>query len=256
MAHGSGLLLPMLAPRLKVMSLVDARLGSTSFDRNGRHSVAPRLITFLGKRKDLDEVKVLLDSGASFSAIADEHFSAFIRYEKGFRSYKLLKSLRRDWPMDLIIIVGPSGTGKSRYARTTYPLAFWKAKGPWWDGYDGEETVVIDEMYGHCFPFSELLQLLDRYPYKVPVKGGTMEFVSKRIVMTSNQHPRDWYSSEKTHQGSWEESPLFRRIREYGTLILTGEVHRAIPTVVVPVAARGDLDHHFGVSLSEFFNEV
>jgi len=197
-----------------------------------------------GKRKDLEDVKAALDSGATFAEIADSHFSAFIRYEKGFRSYKLLKSVRRDWPMDLIVVVGPSGTGKSRYARTTYPGAFWKVKGPWWDGYDGEETVVIDEMYGHCFPFTELLQLLDRYPYKVPVKGGTMEFVSKRIVMTSNQHPRDWYAAERTHQGPWEENPLCRRIREYGTLIFTGEVHRP-PPPPAPVAAEGDLDYMF-----------
>jgi len=176
--------------------------------------------------------------------IAEDHFSAFIRYEKGFRSYQRLKSAKRDWAMELIVIVGPSGTGKSRWARTQYPDAFWKMKGPWWDGYDGEETVVIDEMYGHCFPFTFLLQLTDRYPFVVECKGGSINFISKRIVMTSNQHPRDWYSAEKTHHGTWEESPLNRRIREYGTLLITGEVHRP-PPPPAPVAAAGDLDYMF-----------
>lgn len=196
-----------------------------------------------GKRSDLAAVKVALDSGASFRDLADGHFSTFIRYERGLRSYRRLTTVKRDWPMELIVIVGPSGTGKSRWARTNFPEAFWKPKGMWWDGYDGEETVVFDEMYGHCFPYTELLQLLDRYPYAVQVKGGVVEFTSRRIIMTSNQHPRDWYSAEKTHCGEWDVNPLNRRLREFGRLVFTGEVHRPIP--VLPVAADGDLAYFF-----------
>jgi len=171
--------------------------------------------------------------------IAEDHFSAFIRYEKGFRSYQRLKSAKRDWAMELIVIVGPSGTGKSRWARTQYPDAFWKMKGPWWDGYDGEETVVIDEMYGHCFPFTFLLQLTDRYPFVVECKGGSINFISKRIVFTSNQHPRDWYNAESTHSGPWDQNPLNRRLREFGRLYFTGAVHVAAPQFF-DVAGEGD----------------
>jgi hypothetical protein len=193
-----------------------------------------------GKRKDLDEVKTLLDSGSSLAAIADEHFSAFIRYEKGFRSYQRLKSARRDWPMELIFLVGPSGSGKSRWARTHYPDAYWKAKGPWWDGYDSEETVVWDEFYGHSLPYTELLRLTDRYPHSVEYKGGSCQFVSKRIVFTSNQLPRCWYDAVATHQGPWPDSPLCRRIREFGVVYLTGQVHVAVQPVFFDIAADGD----------------
>lgn len=188
-------------------------------------------------------MKSALDSGTSFRDLAGDHFSAFIRYERGLRSYRRLTTERRDWPMEIMVIVGPSGTGKSRWARTHFPTAYWKPKGPWWDGYDGEETVVFDEMYGHCFPYTELLQLLDRYPYAVQVKGGVIEFTSRRIIMTSNQHPMDWYSSEKTHSGPWEGSPLHRRLKEFGKLVFTGEVHRPVPEL--PVAAEGDLSYYF-----------
>jgi len=176
------------------------------------------------------------------SVIADEHFSAFIRYEKGFRSYQRLKSSKRDWAMELIFIIGPSGSGKSRWARTNYPDAFWKMKGPWWDGYDGQETVVVDEMYGHCFPYTYLLQLIDRYPMAVDVKGSVINFISRRIVFTSNQHPRDWYNSEVTHSGPWDLSPLCRRMREFGRLYFTGEVHVAQPRFF-DVAGDGDISY-------------
>ena len=41
---------------------------------------------------------------------------------------------------------GPTGTGKSRTVRNKYPDAFIKSNDIWWDGYAGEETVIIEEM--------------------------------------------------------------------------------------------------------------
>jgi len=242
-ARGSGRLLRLMLLRNKVRP---TRVGSLTEELLRSHS-------FSGCRSDLVAVKRLLDSGAAMRDVADEHFSSFIRYERGLRSYRRLKTVKRDWAMELVFLIGPSGTGKSRWARATYPSAYWKPKGQWWDGYDGEETVVVDEMYGHCFPYTELLQLLDRYPYAVQVKGGVLEFVSRRIIFTSNQEPRDWYSAEKTHSGPWESSPLCRRIREFGRVVYTGEVHKCVP--VLPVGAPGDLERLFpgACSVSEAF---
>uniref|UniRef100_UPI0040480B8B hypothetical protein n=1 Tax=Limnohabitans sp. TaxID=1907725 RepID=UPI0040480B8B len=41
---------------------------------------------------------------------------------------------------------GPTGTGKSRSVRAKYPDAFIKSNDVWWDGYSGEDTVIIEEM--------------------------------------------------------------------------------------------------------------
>jgi len=169
-----------------------------------------------------------MDRGDPEELIAQDHFGSWVRYHRGFREYKRLRQLYevRTWKMEIICYIGPSGTGKSRKAFETYPQAYWGPKGKWWDGYCGQETVVVDEMYGHRFSFSELLQLLDRYPFQVETKGGVVQFTSRRIVFTSNQDPQDWYNAERTHNTRWEENPLNRRLREYGTIYYTGEVHR------------------------------
>jgi len=185
-----------------------------------------------GSRTDLLAVKEAVDANASPVTLWDEHFSTMVRYHRSITTYRHLKAQPRDWPMEIVLYIGPPGTGKTRAVREAYPDAYWKPGGKWWPKYNGEETVVIDEMYGHRFPFTELLQLLDRYPYQVEDKGVHMEFNSRRIVMTSNQEPEDWYSAERTHQVDWVSNPLNRRLREFGRIIRTGEVHRVINPVI------------------------
>lgn len=184
-----------------------------------------------GKRSDLEEIRGKIVNGVSEAQIADDHFGSWVRYHRAFREFKRVRHLEpvRDWPMELILFIGPSGTGKSSRARAAYPGAYWGPKGKWWDGYTGEETIIIDEMYGHRMPYTELLQLMDRYPYQVETKGGMVQITSRRIVFTSNQEPQDWYDSVKTHQVTWEQSPLYRRIHEFGRIIRTGEIHRHVP---------------------------
>ena len=148
--------------------------------------------------------------------IAEEHFSAFIRYRKSFAAYKRIKTAARDWPMEVLVFYGPTGTGKSHTCRTRWPDAYWldapKGSGTYWDSYAGEETVVIDEFYGAHFSWGFLLRLCDKYPLTVPIHGDAgHQFTSRRIVFTSNQHPRDWY--RKMHEKAGTDwAPLRRRI--------------------------------------------
>lgn len=195
-----------------------------------------------GKRSDLEAIRRELDENKPMKRIAEDHFSSWCRYHKSFKAYKQLKVQPRNWPMELVFIIGPTGTGKSR---RTHEMAgesvYYKPPGKWWDDYNGEHTVVFDEFYGHSYPFSQLLQLLDRYPFMVESKGFTQHFVSRRIIFTSNQNPKDWYNGERTHQGPWEQNPLNRRIREFGQLIITGILHQAVVNVD-PQPARWNPD--------------
>lgn len=61
---------------------------------------------------------------------------------------------------------GPTGTGKSRSVRTRFPDAFIKSNDIWWDGYSGEETVIIEEMGPKQIGGHHLKQWGDHYPFK------------------------------------------------------------------------------------------
>lgn len=167
-----------------------------------------------GERTDVQQAKSIIDEGGSMLQVAEECFESFCRYERAFRSYKRMKTTSRDWEMEVYILWGKPGTGKTRWANELSESVYFLetprgSECPWWDNYDGEEVVVIDDFYG-WLKWSFLLKLLDRYKFQVPIKGGFMEFTSKKIVITSNASPATWYQySEKM-----DKEALKRRITE------------------------------------------
>lgn len=89
---------------------------------------------------------------------------------------------------------GGTGLGKSRRA---WELAGWGAypkdpRSKFWDGYRGQDVVVIDEFRGNI-DISHLLRWTDRYPVIVEVKGSSTVLSATTFYFTSNLHPRDWY---------------------------------------------------------------
>lgn len=143
---------------------------------------------------NLDSIKQKLDSGETEAEIADEYFGDWVRHYRALRAYLLLKSIPRslsDAPT-VIVAYGPTGTGKSRYAITQYPRAYWKQRSIWWDGYSSQEVIVLDEYYG-WLPFDTILRLCDRYPLLLETKGGQVQCNANTIVFTSNTLPDKWY---------------------------------------------------------------
>jgi len=161
-----------------------------------------------GQRTDLLAVKKLLDEGKTEAEIADLEFATWAKHFRAIERYKRIQASPRDFKTEVFIICGDTGVGKSRIVRETYPDAYWKPRSNWWCGYDGHETVVLDDFYG-WLPWDLLLRLCDRYPLQVETKGGSVEFVAKRIVITSNQPYQDWYKE------SIDKAPLERRLTKY-----------------------------------------
>jgi len=183
-----------------------------------------------GARTDLELIQEAITDGAAELEIADNFFSQWVRYRKSFAHYRLIKSKPRDQRPLITTYVGPTGTGKTfaAYEQAKAKGTFYVVPSPksggltYWDGYQCQDTVIVDEMSGSRFHWTFLLQLLDERPFMVPVHGAQVNFNSPNIIFCSNTHPQDWYDQQKS-VFQWEGGPLQRRLTEYGNKIVKKE---------------------------------
>ena len=150
-----------------------------------------------GKRTDLDEIKELMDDGATANDIADSHFSKWVVYRRSFIAYKAMKQPKRDFKTFVHVLHGKTGTGKSRWCfDQTKDQEVWRPGDyKWFDGYDGQDIVIIDDYRGE-YDLPMFLNLCDQYPMQVPVKGGFVNWRPKTIYITSNVDPDMWYETD------------------------------------------------------------
>lgn len=71
------------------------------------------------------------------------------------------------------------------------------------------ENVVLDDFYG-WIPYHMFLNICDRYPVTLPVKGAHVIFKAKNIYITSNKEPKQWYKEE-----IMDIKAIMRRIDRY-----------------------------------------
>lgn len=149
-----------------------------------------------GGRTDLKELQNDLSTGMSLQGISDKYFGQFIRYHRGISLYSSLHMSQEDRKPLVSYYYGPTGTGKTATATLAYPEAYWKdSQSKWWDGYSGEECVLIDDFRGGI-TFASMLRWLDRYRKTGETKGGHVPLKYRRVIITSNKMAHSVYHSE------------------------------------------------------------
>jgi hypothetical protein len=100
--------------------------------------------------------------------------------------------------LDNIWIWGESGVGKSKWVRDTYPVFYTKPMSKWWDGYQHEEVVCLDDFAPEHAKFLtyHLKIWADHYVIQAEVKGGMLRIRPKVFVITSQFSPEDCWPSD------------------------------------------------------------
>lgn len=149
-----------------------------------------------GKRSDLAAVYQMARDGKTHLEIADAHPETYMKYHKAISQVKHIHSMDKPGIRDLKVYIfyGPPGTGKTRTAYKDDPnlYAIPVGKDLWFDNYNGEKTVLLDDFSGQM-RLVDLLRVLDIYPVQLPRKGGFVWLQAETIIITTNVHPENWY---------------------------------------------------------------
>ena len=173
-----------------------------------------------GKRNDLkDAIATATESG--IVAMARNHPETFVRYHRGIQ--ELLYTIYEAPPwvtVEVIVLWGPPGSGKSRLAREIDPKLF-NVPEPvngsiWFNGYRGQKTILLDDFYGGWgIKYHTMLQLLDGYEMQMPVKGTFTHKQWNKVIITSNKPPEEWYTNVD------DTSALLRRLTKVQHVTVT-----------------------------------
>lgn len=201
---GKGNFFPFFQPKLRKKKIkgspqqnIDYCSKSGQFHERGRRPTGAQ-----GTRTDLQEAIEDIKGGKRLAELIEQHPREFAKYPRGMLLiHQHFASVSADSyraQLSVTYVFGPSGAGKTervwqQFGREPGRL-FSKPSGAWFDGYEGQEAALFDDFRGDL-PFHEFLRTIDKFPYKVPVKGGFIPWSPKEIFLTSTREPLQIYKN-------------------------------------------------------------
>ena len=167
-------------------------------------------------KRDFEDFRDEIKAGASLSslivsdALRMPEINALREYEAALRAETNRYRIR---DVEVFYLYGESGTGKTRGILESYdPKDVYRVsdyRNPF-DDYNGEDVLILDEFYD-SLPFPLLLNVLDRYPLRMPARY-TDKWAGYSIVwIISNRRLPNQYL-EKQAEDMTEYLPFLRRI--------------------------------------------
>lgn len=163
---------------------------------SGREPLTPAQQGQLGAEAEKTrwERMLTLARNGELVTLSSEEPKAYIQYK---RTFEQISKEHEEAPSALPVlenywIYGPTGSGKSSGVRANSDSLFVKDLNKWWDGYNGEHDVLIDDMDPDSAKYmvKKMKNWVDHYPFPAEKKGGSMVIRPKRIFVTSN-YPLD-----------------------------------------------------------------
>lgn len=187
---------------------------------------------------------IRLAEAGDMKTIKSEYPRIFLTHFKTIMSIRAFNSTPLDGTLEHEWWYGPTGTGKSRKAWADYPDHYSKAVNKWWDGYYGEDVVVIEEWEPKNEMTAAKLKIwADRYPFPAEIKGGTLSKVRPRkIIVTSN------YTIDECFPNPQDNGPLKRRFKVVHFPPGIFQLHDPLPEFVIPSPVLGDEPDPFDVN--------
>lgn len=169
-----------------------------------------------GAVTDFNNAAQMAAAGVPFNQIVQQYPGIAVRYANGLMKLVQMNEVVDDErPVTCFCFWGETGTGKTtsvkrmeREVYNNYNVYKKPADSDWWDGYNDQEAILLDEFHGQ-FKITQMLEWLDTHAMRVPIKGGFVSAKWKRVYICSNIPPHEWYPKARTSQllALWRRLP-------------------------------------------------
>lgn len=152
-----------------------------------------------GHRSDLEEACHLVRT-QGLKRVAEEAPTQFVKYHRGLTALLTASLSHRSEQPEMVWLSGETGTGKTSWALDNFP-AEWVYPVPmratvghvlWWDGYTQQRVVVIDDARPVWMSMTDILAIVNRFPYHARTHSGFVPLNSPIVVITSILTPQQY----------------------------------------------------------------
>ncbi|CAG8809278.1 16463_t:CDS:2, partial [Gigaspora rosea] len=114
------------------------------------------------------------------------------------------KETCRFWRPVTFYLFGPGGSGKTGLVQELFSNELYdkpkkqRSGSNWWNGYEGQEIVLIDEFYTKI-EWGDMVNVLNDFCHNVEKKHGGFEpFIAKYVFLTATKPPEEAYNFSQT----------------------------------------------------------
>ncbi len=183
-----------------------------------------------GARTDIHEAREDIEAGMNDRDMFRKHGNTWARNMQVLIHHRsAMVDPRTEWTKTLVLW-GKTGIGKSSRALwtaqqnpgnvATMLLPRSDKDMVWGDGCINANTIIIEDMGCPAeISYTMIKKMLDWPPLLMPVKGMSMQFAPKYVIITSNHNPDMWYAGK---DGDWNinDNALCRRLTTNGSRIV------------------------------------
>lgn len=145
---------------------------------------------------------IALSKKGELSELESKHPRVF------FLHYTTVKTIMKDYQLRPpesantrgVWIWGEAGSGKSRFARTVYNPHYAKMANKWFDGYQDEPYIILDDVgpdQAKSLPY-HLKIWTDRYPFVAEIKNGSKMISPRGFIITSQYAIESLFADAET----------------------------------------------------------